>query len=64
MTKKLENFVQHNRDAFDSDVPPLHVWGLIEKNTKAPSRKTIFLFTVKRLAKAIIRSRKHYHSLM
>jgi hypothetical protein len=55
MSKRLEDFIEENRDAFDNEQPPARVWKSIEQ---APLRKTetklIHWFTRARVAATLL----------
>jgi hypothetical protein len=54
MKNKLEDFVNRNRDAFDSDIPAAELWRNIETTpTKAP-RKIFYFFTRTQAAASLL----------
>jgi len=47
----LEQFVQQNREAFDTEMPPSRVWGEVEKTLP---RKRVRIMRIARMAAAVI----------
>jgi len=47
----IKQFIQNNRPAFDSEVPPAFVWENVEKNLP---RKRIHMYRVLRMAAAVL----------
>lgn len=45
MKNKLEEFVQRNRDAFDSERPSPHIWESIDKAPEKKGNKILYFFT-------------------
>jgi hypothetical protein len=54
MKNKLEDFVNRNRDAFDSDIPPAELWRNIETTPAKAPRKILYFFTRTQAAASLL----------
>lgn len=45
MKNKLEEFVQRNRNSFDSEIPSQHIWEAIDKAPEKKKNKILYFFT-------------------
>ena len=55
MSKRLEDFIEQHREAFDSELPPARIWKSIEQAPlRKPKAKMVHWFTRTRIAASLL----------